>query len=129
PMEGCPPMRSALTPRLLVAVILLSLAASSTVVAGDLYSSSEATPTNPAVLPKPGEIKELTANPISINLIGADDAAQLIVTAALSSGRQQDLSGDAEYVVADPKVVKITPTGRLFPLANGTTEITAKFLD
>jgi hypothetical protein len=122
-------MRSALTPRLLVAATLFSLAASGTVVAGDLYSSSEATPTNPAVLPKPGEIKELTANPASINLIGADDTCQLILTASLNSGRSQDLSGDAEYVVADPKVVKITPTGRIFPLANGTTEITAKFLD
>ncbi|HLW68602.1 MAG TPA: DUF1549 and DUF1553 domain-containing protein, partial [Gemmataceae bacterium] len=122
-------MRSALTPRLLVAATVFSLAASSTVVAGDLYTSSEATPTNPAVLPKPGEIKELTANPASINLIGADDAAQLIVTANLNSGRLQDLSGDAQYVVADPKVARITPTGRVFPLANGTTEITAKFLD
>jgi hypothetical protein len=112
-----------------VAAAVLSLAASSTAIAGDLYSSSEATPTNPAVLPKPGEIKELTANPASINLIGADDAAQMIVTANLNTGRTQDLSGDAQYVVADPKVVKITPTGRLFPLANGTTEITAKFLD
>jgi hypothetical protein len=122
-------MRSALTPRLLVAATVFSLAMSGTVVAGDLYSSSDAAPTNPAVLPKPGEIKELTANPASINLIGADDAAQLIVTASLNSGGLQDLSGDAQYVVADPKVLKITPTGRIFPLANGTTEITAKFLD
>jgi hypothetical protein len=112
-----------------VAAAVFSLAASSTAIAGDLYSSSDATPTNPAVLPKPGEIKDLTANPASINLIGADDAAQLIVTANLNTGRTQDLSGDAQYTVADPKVVKITPTGRLFPLANGTTEITAKFLD
>jgi len=122
-------MRSAHTPRLLAAALFFSLAASGTVVAGDIYSSSEAIPTNPAVLPKPGEIKELTANPAAVSLIGADDSSQLIVTAALNAGRLQDLSGDAQYSVTDPKIVKVTASGRIIPLANGATEIVAKFLD
>src|SRR5262249_55351293 len=60
---------------------------------------------------------------------GGDDANQLIVTAALTSGRLQDLSGNVQYSVADEKVVKVTPSGRVVPQASGSTTIMVKFLD
>ncbi len=104
------------------------LSGSGLLVAGDLYSSDN-TPTSAVVLPKPGEIKELSAYPAKIALDSGDDADQLIVTAALTSGRQQDLSGDVQYSIADQNVARITPAGRIFPVNNGTTTVTAKFLD
>src|SRR5439155_21000774 len=45
----------------------------------------------------------------------------------LPGGRVQDLTGDVTYDVADGKVVRVTTTGRVIPLANGATEITARF--
>ena len=50
---------------------------------------------------------------------------QLVLTATLAGGRLQDLTGDVKYEVADAKVVRVTAAGRVIPLANGTTEITA----
>ena len=48
-------------------------------------------------------------------LKGSDDAQQLIVTATLTGGRLQDLTGDVKYEVADAKVVRVTTTGRVMP--------------
>ncbi len=60
---------------------------------------------------------------------GADDASQLIITAGLTSGRLQDLSGNVQYSVANEKVVNVTKDGRVIPVGNGSTTISAKFLD
>jgi hypothetical protein len=115
--------------RFSVALMLAAfLSGSSLLVAGDLYSSDN-TPTSAVVLPKPGEIKELIAYPAKVNLESADDAGQLVITAALTTGRLQDLSGDAQYSVADEKVARITKAGRVVPVGNGSTTVTAKFLD
>ena len=120
-------MKSARIPT--YALVLASLfPASGSLYAGDLYSSDSGA-ASAVVLPKPGEIKELVAYPAKIALKGADDASQLIVTAELSSGRSQDLSGDAQYSVADEKVAHITKSGRIIPVGNGSTTVTAKFLD
>ena len=62
-----------------------------------------------------------------LRLKGADSSQQLIVSAALTGGRGQDLTEDVEYLVADPKVVRVSKTGRVLPLANGTTKITAVY--
>src|SRR6266849_3730046 len=83
--KGFPPMKSARVPT--YALVLASLfTASGSVVAGDLYSSESGAP-SAVVLPKPGETKELTAYPAKVALKGSDDASQLIVTAALTTGR------------------------------------------
>src|SRR5207249_4539595 len=119
-------MTSAISRRL-VALSLAALLSASHLYAGDLYSSSDAAAS--VVLPKPGEIKDLTAYPAKIALKGGDDANQLVVTAALTSGRLQDLSGNVQYTVADEKIVKVTAAGRVVPQASGSTTITAKFLD
>src|SRR5262245_5611606 len=81
-----------------------------------------------APLPKPAEVQSLTAQPGKITLKGRDDAWQLVVTAAVGN-RRQDLTGDVQYTVADPKVARVTSTGRVIPLANGSTEVTASYGD
>src|SRR5260370_7622036 len=82
-----------------------------------------------APLPKAGEVQSLSAHPTTVRLKGADSSQQLIIAAALKDGRAQDLTQNVEYNVADPKVVKVTTTGRDLPLANGTTKITAVYGD
>ncbi len=82
-----------------------------------------------AALPKPAEVQTLAVHPTQITLKGADDAQQLILTATLNGGRSQDLTGDVQYDVADPKLIRVSSAGRIIPLANGKTEITARFGD
>src|SRR5262245_13369830 len=94
--------------------------------AGDLYNKEPAK-NDPIVLPKPAEVQALAVYPAKITLKGMDDAAQFIATATLAGNKQQDLSGDVKYEVADAKVVKVTPTGRVLPVGNGSTEITAAY--
>ncbi|HEY7309584.1 MAG TPA: DUF1549 domain-containing protein, partial [Gemmataceae bacterium] len=112
----------------LLALAVLTFAGGS-LLAGDLYSGKEPTQTETAPLPKPGEIKSFTVHPTKIALKGIDDAQQLVLNAELTSGRSQDLTADVKYEVADKKVARVTSTGRVIPLANGTTEITAAFGD
>ncbi len=86
-------------------------------------------PPDGVVLPKPADVKSLAMNLPKVSIRGMDDAAQLVVTATLTDGRLQDLSGDVEYSVADGKTAKILPNGRVLPLANGSSEVVAKFGD
>lgn len=82
-------------------------------------------------LPTPAEVKELQIFPEkAITLIGADDSRQLILTGVLKdASRLQDLSGDVKYEVADSKVCKVTPSGRVVPLENGSTTLTVRYGD
>ncbi len=116
------------TKRLLALALISSLATSARVLAGDLYSS--ASNANAAiVLPKPAEIKQLIVHPVKISLKGSDDTNQVLISAILISGRLQDLTGNVTYEVGDPKVARVTAEGRVIPLANGSTTITARFAD
>jgi hypothetical protein len=96
--------------------------------AGDLYNQGPAKP-NPTSTPKPSDVQTLTAYPPRISLKGGDDARQLIITATLAEGRPQDLSGEVKYEIADPKIARVSTSGRILPLADGATEITAQFGD
>jgi hypothetical protein len=96
--------------------------------AGDLYDK-DAPKTDEVVLPKPAEVASLASNPAKIALKGMDDAQQIVITATLQGNRLQDLSGDVKYEVADPKVARVSTSGRVMPLANGSTEITATYGD
>ena len=49
--------------------------------------------------------------------------------ASSKNGKPQDLTGDVKYKVADPAIARVTTAGRVMPLANGTTEITATYGD
>jgi Protein of unknown function (DUF1553)/Protein of unknown function (DUF1549) len=96
--------------------------------AGDL-SKKDAAPAEPVALPRPAEVRALAAQPAKVSLRGFDDAKQLVLTATLAGSRERDLTGDAQYDVADRKVARVTSTGRVIPLADGDTEITARYGD
>jgi hypothetical protein len=77
--------------------------------------------------PPPAEVKSLSVHPAQITLKGSDSAQQLIVSAELAGDRLADLTGDAEYEVADRKVARVLPGGRVLPLASGATEIAVRY--
>ncbi len=70
-------------------------------------------------------ITAVTPFPAALKLRGTDDAPQLLLTGKRADGRDVDLTAAATYAVSDAKVVRVSSEGRVFPLANGTTEITA----
>ena len=78
-------------------------------------------------LPSPADIKELQAFPTKLTIKGSDDAPQLVISALLSNGRLQDLTGDVTYKIADTKIADVQKSGRVMPLGNGDTTITATF--
>jgi len=94
-----------------------------------LHAAEAAVPAMPGtiVLPKAGEIKSLAAYPAKITLKGSDDAAQVIVTATLNDGRLQDLTGDVKYTAGNTSTIRVTPAGRVIPMADGKTDIVASF--
>jgi hypothetical protein len=112
-------------PILLTLAALLAVSGPSS--AGDLYPEKGPAKLPTFTLPKASEVKALTARPTKVVLKGLDDAQQLVLTAELTGGALQDLSGDAKYEVANDKVARVTSTGRIVPLANGSTTVTASF--
>ncbi|HYV39792.1 MAG TPA: DUF1549 domain-containing protein, partial [Gemmataceae bacterium] len=78
--------------------------------------------------PNPADVKALEIYPSKVMLRGLDDSQQLILSAVLSN-RQQDLTADVKYEVANAAIVRVTSTGRVLPLTNGATEIKAIFGD
>jgi hypothetical protein len=114
-------------PILLASVVFLH--ADAALRAGDLYAGKEPVKTEAVALPKPGDIKSLSVHPAQIALKGLDDAQQLILTAELLDGRIQDLTPDVKYETANNKIVRVTSTGRVLPLANGNTEIVVSYGD
>jgi hypothetical protein len=106
--------------------VLLALAP---VVARAEEPAKKAAPSDAINLPAPSAVKAIETYPKSIKLIGSDDSAQVIVTGQLSVGGLQDLSGDVKYEIADAKVARVTQGGRILPLANGKTTVTARYGD
>ncbi len=104
----------------------LLLALTSILAPASQLSAADQVPTI-APLPKPAEIQSLAIYPTKVALNGGDEAAQLILTATLTDGRLFDLTGDAQYSVADGKTVRVTSLGKIIPRENGATEITASF--
>src|SRR5262249_61935541 len=58
-----------------------------------------------------------------------DDARQLMLTGRLAGRQLQVLSGDVPYEIAVPPLARVTTYGRVFPLANGATEVTVTYGD
>ena len=75
----------------------------------------------------PAEIKSVAVYPTKIALTGADDAAQLVVTATLNDGRLADLTSDSQYAVTDGKSAAVLTGGRVVPRGNGTSEVVVTF--
>src|SRR5262245_24666705 len=109
-----------------VAAIALLAVSDDRLHAGDLYKTNSASG-NAAPLPPPDQVQTLTPYPSQIKLKGSDDAQQLVLTGGLAEGRSQDLSEDVKYTIADPKIARVTSSGRVIPLADGHTEITASY--
>ncbi len=72
-------------------------------------------------------VATLVVYPTALQLVGSDDAPQLLVTGKQEDGREVDLSATAKYTVSDQTVIRVDPDGRVFPLANGSAEITATY--
>ncbi|MFQ3591882.1 MAG: DUF1549 domain-containing protein [Gemmataceae bacterium] len=81
----------------------------------------------PVVLPTAAEINQITFKPEKVTLKGLDDSNQLIVTALLSNGKTFDLTGEVKYESADDKIARVTTSGRVVPIGNGSTTIKASF--
>jgi hypothetical protein len=94
--------------------------------ADDLYGSTRVKGDSIA-MPPAGEVQTLAVVPEIISLKGLDDSRQLVLTATLKSGKSQDLTGDIQYRVANPAIVRISNLGRIVPLSNGSTTITASY--
>jgi len=94
--------------------------------ADDLYNTGKGKGDS-IPMPAPGEVQSLAVIPASIKLKGMDDSVQLVVTGSLTAGRLQDLGGDVQYRVANPTIVRVTSAGRVVPLSNGNTTITASY--
>ena len=107
--------------RVIFAMLLVAVPASA-----QLYDK-KAAPTESAPLPKPGEVRTLTATPDRIALTGSDAAQQLVITATLTNDRLQDLTGDVEFAAGDPKLIQVSKGGRVLPLPSGRTEITVRY--
>jgi hypothetical protein len=73
-----------------------------------------------------GPARSLSVFPDRVVLHGGDESRQILVTGAFADGRRQDLSGEATYEVADARIVSVTETGRVKPLADGATTITVR---
>ena len=95
---------------------------------GMARADGPAAPKNTEIkLPTPAEVMALAAHPQQVRLVGGDDSAQLIVNGSLQAGAHQDLTGAVQYEIADPKLARVTSAGRIIPLANGSTTITARY--
>jgi hypothetical protein len=93
------------------------------------YSQPKKATSDEIKLPTSAEVKELQAFPAQCQLVGEDDSKQIVLTGVLKTGAYQDLTGDVQYEVADSKIIRVTSGGRILPLANGSTTITARFGD
>lgn len=121
-------MNQLLSRRLLLGAAALILASYGNLVA-DTTAPTKKPIAEIANLPSPAEVQKLAVHPTEINLRGADESRQLILTGQLSENRLQDLTGEVKYDIADAKVAGVTASGRVMPLANGTTTLTARYGD
>jgi hypothetical protein len=83
----------------------------------------------------PGELKHLellvpTAASAGTNQVlrlhGADARQQLLVTANFSTGAVRDYTREVSYQASPAGIVQVSKTGRVTPLAEGQTTVTAK---
>src|SRR5262245_43232349 len=111
---------------ILLAGLGLTLTGSPTSAQG-LYNKASAK--GEIALPPPSEVQSLTVFPSKVTLKGQEDSAQLIISGTLKDNRQQDFSGDVKYDAANAAVARVTTAGRIIPLTNGTTQVTASYGD
>lgn len=79
--------------------------------------------------PTPADVKTLTVYPTSVKLPNGDASNQIVVTGTLHNGRSVDLTRAVKYTLTDAKLAEVSTTGRVTPLANGSTQLTITFGD
>lgn len=92
-----------------------------------IIAGSNSTKATETTLPKPEQVAKLVVHPTAVALKSRDDSTQLVVTATLKDGRLQDLTQAVKFAVVDGKTVTVSPTGRVLPNVNGSTEITVSY--
>lgn len=80
----------------------------------------------PAALVGKGELRSLSVLPDPVVLRGAEQIQQLVITGHYANGGVRDLTSQATFRAADPKVVRIQAGGMLVAVGNGRTEVTAE---
>ncbi len=73
----------------------------------------------------PSDVTSIEAYPARVVLDGRYDSRQLILTARLGDGRNCDVTGLVPWSVAHVNQARVSPSGRLTPLADGETEVVA----
>lgn len=73
-----------------------------------------------------GEPTSLSAFPALVEIRGAGELQQLVITGHFANGGVRDVTCEASYHVAESAVVRVEGAGRLVALANGLTEVVAK---
>src|SRR5687768_14524889 len=63
---------------------------------------------------------------LTVRLKGADARQQLLATAQLDSGMLADITRQVTYEVAPKGIVKVTATGLMIPLRDGTATVSAQ---
>jgi hypothetical protein len=84
---------------------------------------------NAQAMPAPADVQTLGVSPAKVALKGQDDSVQFIVTGELKGARQQDLTGEVKYELANAAIARVTTNGRVIPIANGTTLLTIRYGD
>lgn len=96
----------------------------------NLAIADEKVSTKPAedfVLPSESEFTKIEVFPTSVKLRGLDDAIQMVITGTTKSGMLLDLTTVSQYEAGDGKTLRVTPSGRVVPLANGSSTINVSF--
>lgn len=84
-------------------------------------------PVEEFVLPAETEFTKIEVFPTEVKLRGLDDAIQMVITGTTKSGMLLDLTSVSQYEAADSKILRVTPSGRVVPLSNGSSSISVTF--
>jgi len=105
-----------------IVLTLMALAGIAIPAAAADLATIGAKPPDTVALPKPAEVQSLfrPIPPASRSKAGTTPA-NCSSPATIVGDRTQDLTGDVTYSVADTKIARVTSSGRVLPLANGST--------
>jgi len=81
-----------------------------------------------ASFPSPAAVKALSVFPAEVCLQGEQATCQVVVTAELNDGRQVDVTPVIQWQIGDARLVQVSK-GRLMALADGQTEVVARYGD
>src|SRR5579872_1577275 len=74
----------------------------------------------------PPRLLQLIPNPAKITLRGPYATARLLVNGRLSNGQARDVSSQATFTVANPKIATVDENGTVEARRDGTTTVMAR---